>query len=345
MPRRTKHSDINRKSRRTIKRKTRRYTKRTSRRTKKRKNVKRTKLNKQKLSSRKLERRKPGAGGGQPSRYSIGEHVYCRAQYTIGEHVYYIPKDWPLERASIAEIVHVGQQIGDEYITIKLPDGNERNTTIDRIMEEIPSRTADPRGLPPFDHALSPFGPPRPHVLQKGEDLAAKLRECQSEKERLRAAAVRDRADIEDTAERELRQREMAELFKRLADTFQPSPPQPEPEPEVATPPPPPSSGPAAEKDWAQMTVAEQKAAATLGWTEASWTAGDTVPLLKPWYALARHEQAAAERMGYAEDDFWQKPGDHGSPPRPQPEPEPEPEPEPGLTGGRPGPLARTADK
>ena len=40
----------------------------------------------------------------------------------------------------------------------------------------------------------------------------------------------------------------------------------------------------------------------------------DTEPLLKPWYALARHEQAAAERMGYAEDDFWQKPGDHGSP-------------------------------
>ena len=94
----------------------------------------------------------------------------------------------------------------------------------------------------------------------------------------------------------------------------QPSPPRPQPEPEPEVAPPPPSSGPAAEKDWAQMTVAEQKAAATLGWTEASWTAGDTVPLLKPWYALARHEQAAAERMGYAEDDFWQKPGDHGSP-------------------------------
>eukprot|EP01045_Picozoa_sp_COSAG04_P004436 COSAG04_NODE_192_length_20873_cov_26.172957_12_plen_1541_part_00 len=87
------------------------------------------------------------------------------------------------------------------------------------------------------------------------------------------------------------------------------------------------SSGPAAEKDWAQMTAAEQKAAGTLGWTEASWTAGDTEPLLKPWCALARHEQAAAERMGYAEDDF----GDFGShsaegeevaPGSPLPEPE-----------------------
>ena len=57
MPRRTKRSGISRKSRRTIKRKTRRDTKRTSRRTIKRKNVKRTKVNKQKLSSHKLKRR------------------------------------------------------------------------------------------------------------------------------------------------------------------------------------------------------------------------------------------------------------------------------------------------
>ena len=119
MVRGKKRSDINRKSRRTIKRKTRRGTKRTSRRTKKRKNVKRTKVNKRKLSSRKLKRRDLRGG----------------TRFSIGDKVFYIQNPAHLFQTAIkAEIVHVDGEYGD--VTIKLPEGNERQTIPDRIMLE-----------------------------------------------------------------------------------------------------------------------------------------------------------------------------------------------------------------
>ena len=52
------------------------------------------------------------------------------------------------------------------------------------------------------------------------------------------------------------------------------------------------------------MSAAEQRAAATLGWDEASWTAGDTGPLANQWHLLTHGEQSAALRMGYSAGDF-----------------------------------------
>lgn len=156
-----KRPGISRKTRRTIKRKIRRDTKRTSRRTikRKRKNVKR-KVNKQKLRPRKSKLKRSNLRGG--------------TQYRIGELVYYIPTEWPLERHLYpAEIVQVGQQVGDEYITIKLPDGNERNTTTDKIIRRPGIFAPSPD--------LSSMAAVR-FLLKQGEELAAKLRKCQSVK-------------------------------------------------------------------------------------------------------------------------------------------------------------------
>ena len=164
MPRRMKRPGISRKTRRTIKRKIRRDTKRTSRRTikRKRKNVKR-KVNKQKLRPRKSKLKRSNLRGG--------------TQYRIGELVYYIPTEWPLERHLYpAQIVQVGQQVGDEYITIKLPDGNERNTTTDKIIRR-------PGMFAPWPEISS--GAAVRFLLKQGEELAAKLRKCQSVKRQL----------------------------------------------------------------------------------------------------------------------------------------------------------------
>ena len=64
------------------------------------------------------------------------------------------------------------------------------------------------------------------------------------------------------------------------------------------------SPKPACESDWADMSAAEQQAAATLGWDEASWTAGDDGPLANQWHLLTHSEQAAGLRMGYGAGDF-----------------------------------------
>ena len=64
------------------------------------------------------------------------------------------------------------------------------------------------------------------------------------------------------------------------------------------------SPKPACESDWADMSPAEQRAAATLGWDKASWTAGDTGPLANRWHFMTHAEQAAALRMGYEASDF-----------------------------------------
>ena len=57
---------------------------------------------------------------------------------------------------------------------------------------------------------------------------------------------------------------------------------------------------------WAGLTVAEQTAAATLGWAEASWDAGGPIPRLEalPWADLTVAEQGAAGVLGWAQPSW-----------------------------------------
>lgn len=57
---------------------------------------------------------------------------------------------------------------------------------------------------------------------------------------------------------------------------------------------------------WAGLTVAEQTAAATLGWAEASWDAGGPSPRLVslPWADLTVAEQGAAGVLGWAQPSW-----------------------------------------
>ena len=187
MPRRTKRSGISRKSRRTIKRKTRRDTKGASRRTIKRKNVKRTKVNKQKLSSRKLKRRNLRGG----TRFSIGDKVF-----------YIQNPDHLFQTAIKAEIVHVDGEYGD--VTIKLPEGNERQTTPDRIMLEGKGAEA---------------------VLSEGARIAVRLNRCHEEIVRMREelATSRGLGDWlrEAYAEQRREMRKLGDYLARVTVTKQ----------------------------------------------------------------------------------------------------------------------------
>eukprot|EP01043_Picozoa_sp_COSAG02_P043205 COSAG02_NODE_3743_length_6299_cov_27.086452_1_plen_532_part_00 len=109
------------------------------------------------------------------------------------------------------------------------------------------------------------------------------------------------------------------------------------------------------ERDWSAMGHLGQEAATRLGWTAATWDAGDTSPFVQCWSDFSDAQIAGAYTMGYEESDFGRlrsdpKPdsqddvldmpagpdiGSDDREPEPEPEPglepEPEPEPEPEL--------------
>eukprot|EP00929_Paragymnodinium_shiwhaense_P040220 TRINITY_DN21012_c0_g1_i1.p1 TRINITY_DN21012_c0_g1~~TRINITY_DN21012_c0_g1_i1.p1 ORF type:complete len:1765 (-),score=380.49 TRINITY_DN21012_c0_g1_i1:121-5415(-) len=58
------------------------------------------------------------------------------------------------------------------------------------------------------------------------------------------------------------------------------------------------------EKDWADMTAQERHAVATLGWTEQSWTDGDTAAYYKAWASLSDAQRAAATVLGMTPEEF-----------------------------------------
>ena len=58
------------------------------------------------------------------------------------------------------------------------------------------------------------------------------------------------------------------------------------------------------DKHWGQMGGAEQAAVMTLGWTAASWDAGDEGPLQGAWEELGPAQRWAAEVLGYKSTEF-----------------------------------------
>eukprot|EP01045_Picozoa_sp_COSAG04_P005333 COSAG04_NODE_246_length_18912_cov_7.669537_11_plen_553_part_00 len=58
------------------------------------------------------------------------------------------------------------------------------------------------------------------------------------------------------------------------------------------------------DKHWGQMGGAEQAAVMTLGWTAASWDAGDEEPLQGAWEELGPAQRWAAEALGYKSTEF-----------------------------------------
>ena len=58
------------------------------------------------------------------------------------------------------------------------------------------------------------------------------------------------------------------------------------------------------DKHWSQMGGAEQAAVMTLGWTAASWDAGDEGPLQGAWEDLGTAQRWAAEVLGYKSTEF-----------------------------------------
>ena len=61
-------------------------------------------------------------------------------------------------------------------------------------------------------------------------------------------------------------------------------------------------------KDWKDMSVDEQAAVTTLGWTEATWTDGSEEPFARGWEALSVKEQQAARLLGFSPADFSEAP-------------------------------------
>ena len=58
------------------------------------------------------------------------------------------------------------------------------------------------------------------------------------------------------------------------------------------------------DKHWSQMGGAEQAAVMALGWTAASWDAGDEGPLQVAWEELGAAQTWAAGALGYKRTEF-----------------------------------------
>ena len=60
----------------------------------------------------------------------------------------------------------------------------------------------------------------------------------------------------------------------------------------------------ACDKHWAAMTEPEQRSITLLGWTAASWDAGDERPMQAIWDDFTAAQLAAAELVGFTSKNF-----------------------------------------